>query len=350
MSEHYNVQLEAAGLHRVDLDALVDARHHDPFSQLGMHETSTGPVVRVMLPNAARVSVIARDNGRLLGELEQLHPGGLFAGPVSEAVAYRLRIDWHGSVQEIEDTYSFGPVLGDEPLQRVAWGDPYAVLECLGSRPHTVDGVPGVRFAVWAPNARRVSVVGDFNSWDGRRHPMRLRHQAGVWELFVPRIGAGTRYKYEMLTRDGHPLPLKADPCAMQTERPPATASIVAHVDDVERFPWTDGDWMQTRASKQTAQSAISIYEVHAESWLRVAEEGHRALNWSELADRLIPYAKEMGFTHIEFMPIAEHPFGGSWGYQPLSQFAPSARFGTPEQFASFMNRAHEAGLGVILD
>ena len=350
MSEHYNVQLEAAGLHRVDLDALVDARHHDPFSQLGMHQTSAGPVVRVMLPNAARVSVIARDDGRLLGELEQLHPGGLFAGPVSEAVAYRLRIDWHGTVQEIEDTYSFGPVLGDEPLQRVAWGDPYAVLECLGSRPFTLDGVPGVRFAVWAPNARRVSVVGDFNSWDGRRHPMRLRHQAGVWELFVPRIGAGTRYKYEMLARDGHPLPLKADPCAMQTEKPPATASVVAHVDAVERFPWTDGDWMQTRASKQTAQSAISIYEVHAESWLRVAEEGHRGLNWSELADRLIPYAKEMGFTHIEFMPIAEHPFGGSWGYQPLSQFAPSARFGTPEQFAGFINRAHEAGLGVILD
>ncbi len=191
MSEQSSVQHAAAGLHPLDIDALVDARHPDPFSQLGLHHTDAGPVVRVMLPHAARVMTIARDDGRPLGELHQLHPGGLFAGPVSDAVPYRLRIDWHGAVQEIEDTYSFGPVLGDEPLQRLAWGDPYAVLECLGSRPVTVDGVPGVRFAVWAPNARRVSVVGDFNSWDGRRHPMRLRHQAGVWELFVPRVGAG---------------------------------------------------------------------------------------------------------------------------------------------------------------
>ncbi|MFC0401344.1 1,4-alpha-glucan branching protein GlgB [Paraburkholderia rhizosphaerae] len=354
MSEQSNIHHAAesamAGLHPLDINALVDARHPDPFSQLGMHQTDAGPVVRAMLPNAARVSAVARDDGRLLGELHPVHPGGLFAGLVSDAVPYRLRIDWHGPVQEIDDTYSFGPVLGDEPLQRVAWGDPYAVLECLGSRPFVVDGVHGVRFAVWAPNARRVSVVGDFNSWDGRRHPMRLRHQAGVWELFVPQIGAGTRYKYEMLTRDGHPLPLKADPCAMQTEKPPATASVVAHVDKIEQFAWTDREWMDSRGNLQTPQTPVSIYEVHAESWLRIAEQGHRGLDWSELADRLIPYAKGMGFTHIEFMPIAEHPFGGSWGYQPLSQFAPSARFGSPEQFAGFVNRAHEAGLGVILD
>ena len=281
-----------AGLQPLDLDALVEARHPDPFSQLGMHQGDAGVEVRALLPNAAHVTVIARADGATLGELQKIHPNGLFVGRVNAAAPYRLRIDWHGHVQEIEDTYSFGPVLGDEPLHRLAHGDPYAVLECLGSRPMEFDGVPGVRFAVWAPNARRVSVVGDFNSWDGRRHPMRLRHQAGVWELFVPRVGPGTRYKYELLARDGHPLPLKADPCAMQTERPPATASVVAHVDEIEQFPWTDDAWIQSRAANQTPRSPISIYEVHAESWLRIAEEGHRSLDWAELADRLIPYAQ----------------------------------------------------------
>ncbi|HEY1609729.1 MAG TPA: 1,4-alpha-glucan branching enzyme, partial [Paraburkholderia sp.] len=267
-----------ADLQPLDLDALVEARHPDPFSQLGLHQSDAGAVVRALLPNAAHVTVISRADGATLGELQKIHHNGLFVGRVSAAVPYRLRIDWHGSVQEIEDTYSFGPILGDEPLHRLANGDPYAVLECLGSRPMEVDGVPGVRFAVWAPNARRVSVVGDFNSWDGRRHPMRLRHQAGVWELFVPRVGAGTRYKYELLSRDGHPLPLKADPCAMQTEKPPATASVVAHVDEIEQFPWTDSAWIQSRGANQTPRSPISIYEVHAESWLRIAEEGHRSL------------------------------------------------------------------------
>ncbi|MEQ5844007.1 1,4-alpha-glucan branching protein GlgB [Paraburkholderia acidicola] len=350
MTDH-NDRQTAAGLPAIDIDALVEARHPDPFAQLGPHRTEAGTVVvRVLLPNAAGVSVVARDDGKLLGELQSLHPGGLFAGVIESDVPYKLRIDWHGTVQEVEDAYAFPPVLPDEPLRRVAQGDPYAVLECLGSRPLVVDGVPGVRFAVWAPNARRVSVVGDFNAWDGRRHPMRVRHEAGVWELFVPRIDAGARYKYEILARDGHALPLKADPCAMQTERPPATASIVADADAIERFAWTDAAWMQSRGERQTEHKPLSIYEVHAESWLRVNEGGQRNLDWDELADRLIPYVKEMGFTHVEFMPIAEHPFGGSWGYQPLSQFAPSARFGAPQRFAHFVDRAHEAGLGVILD
>ena len=160
---------------------------------------------------------------------------------------------------------------------------------------------------------------------------------AGVWELFVPGVGAGTRYKYEIISRDGHALPLKADPCAMQSERPPVTASVVADADAIEDTRWTDSEWMNSRGPRQTVQSPISMYEVHAESWLRVPEEGNRGMNWHELAERLIPYAKSMGFTHLEFMPIAEHPFGGSWGYQPLGQFAPSARFGKPEQFAEFV-------------
>jgi 1,4-alpha-glucan branching enzyme len=340
----------AHGLSPLDIDALVEARHPDPFAMLGLHQTDAGYVVRTFLPGAASVTVLDRESGTPLGELSRIHDAGLFAGFVERAAAYRLAIDWHGTPQETSDTYSFGPVLSDEWLTRLSHADPYAVLECLGSRPVTHGGVAGARFAVWAPNARRVSVVGDFNTWDGRRHPMRLRHNAGVWELFVPGIGAGTRYKYEIVTRDGHTLPLKADPCAMQSEKPPSTASVVADADAIDHYAWTDAEWMSTRGAKQTAQSPITIYEAHAESWLRVPEEGNRGMNWHELAERLIPYAKGMGFTHLEFMPIAEHPFGGSWGYQPLGQFAPSARFGTPEQFAEFVNRAHEAGLGVIID
>ena len=338
------------GLHAVDIEALVDGRHPNPFSQLGMHQTPTGYAVRAMLPGASRVCVLSRANGECIGKLAQIDSRGLFAGLVERAEPYRLCIDWHGVEQHIEDTYSFGPVLSEEALARLARADPYAVLDCLGSRPCTSEGIPGVRFAVWAPNARRVSVVGDFNTWDGRRHPMRLRHVAGVWELFVPRLAAGTRYKYEIVARDGHTLPLKADPCALQTERTPATASIVGDWPSIEQFAWTDGAWIANRAALQNANAPIAIYEVHAESWLRIEEDGHRGLDWYEMADRLIPYVLGMGFTHVEFLPIAEHPFGGSWGYQPLSPFAPSARFGPPEGFAHFVNRAHEAGLGVILD
>jgi 1,4-alpha-glucan branching enzyme len=338
------------GMQAVDVEAILDGRHPDPFSQLGMHRTATGPAVRAMLPGAASVSVLSRSNGECIGTLTQIDPRGLFAGLVDRAEPYRLRIDWHGVEQESEDPYSFGPVLSEEALARLARADPYAVLDCLGARPCTLEGIPGVRFAVWAPNARRVSIVGDFNTWDGRRHPMRLRHVAGVWELFVPRLSAGARYKYEIVARDGHTLPLKADPCALQTERTPATASIVADWSSVEQFPWTDGAWIANRSALQTERAPISIYEVHAESWLRVEEDGRRGLDWYELADRLIPYVLGMGFTHVEFLPIAEHPFGGSWGYQPLSPFAPSARFGPPQGFAHFVNRAHEAGLGVILD
>jgi 1,4-alpha-glucan branching enzyme len=340
----------AHGLNPLDIDALVHARHPDPFSMLGLHETEHGHVVRAFLPAASAVSVVDASNGEHIGSLARIHDAGLFAGYVTRPTEYRLVIDWNGTPQETHDTYSFGPVLPDDLLTRLSHADPYAVLDSLGSRPITHGNVAGVRFAVWAPNARRVSVVGDFNTWDGRRHPMRLRHGSGVWELFIPGIGAGTRYKYEIVSREGHTLPLKADPCAMQSEKPPSTASVVADADAIDHYAWTDAEWMASRGGKQTAQSPITIYEAHAESWLRVPEDANRGMNWHELAERLIPYAKGMGFTHLEFMPIAEHPFGGSWGYQPLGQFAPSARFGTPEQFAEFVNRAHEAGLGVIID
>ncbi|TAL99662.1 MAG: 1,4-alpha-glucan branching protein GlgB [Paraburkholderia sp.] len=339
-----------AGLAQQDIDALVAARHTDPFALLGPHMIDGAPYVRAWLPNAASVQVVARDRAHVIGELTRIHPAGLFAGPLAEVVPYRLDIDWQGVTQEVEDPYSFGPQLSEDALRRLANGDPYAVLECLGAQPLVCDGVPGTRFAVWAPNARRVSVVGDFNAWDGRRHPMRLRHEAGVWELFIPRVAAGARYKYEILGARGDVLPLKSDPCALQTESPPATASIVAPVEALDHFAWHDREWLRTRSEKQSARSAIAVYEVHAPSWLPTQGEDAPAPNWSALADRLIPYAQGMGFTHIELMPVAEHPFGGSWGYQPLAQFAPTARLGSPLDFAAFIDRAHEAGLGVILD
>lgn len=340
---------------RADIDALLGARHPDPFACLGPHRVGDATVVRTLLPGALRVRAIAAGGG-VLGELRQVDPAGCFAGALpdgqerGERPRYRLSIDWPDARQDVEDAYAFGTLLDEDALARFAAGDPRAALACLGARALDMDGVPGVRFAVWAPGASRVSVVGDFNGWDARRHPMRLRRPWGVWELFVPRIGAGERYKFALRARDGAALPLKADPCACRTEAPPRTASIVADLDALERFGWHDDAWLRARASLDLAHAPVSIYEVHPESWLRVAAEGNRSATWDELAQRLIPYAAGMGFSHVELTPIAEYPFGGSWGYQSLSPFAPSARFGPPEGFARFVEHAHAAGLGVIVD
>jgi 1,4-alpha-glucan branching enzyme len=228
-----------------------------------------------------------------------------------------------------------------------AEGAHWQLAERFGAALAEHEGVQGVRFAVWAPNASRVSVVGNFNSWDGRRHPMRLRVEAGIWELFIPRLQAGERYKYEIAGPDGRVQPLKADPLARQTERPPATASVVPAK---QNFAWSDADWMQSRAARQRIDTPMSIYEVHAGSWLRPQDDPTGTLDWAALADRLVPYVSRLGFTHIELLPIMEFPFGGSWGYQPLSQFAPSARYGTPEDFARFVDSCHANGVGVILD
>ncbi|MGH8355440.1 MAG: 1,4-alpha-glucan branching protein GlgB, partial [Pseudomonas sp.] len=245
-----------------------------------------------------------------------------------------------------EDPYSFGPLLGELDLYLFAEGNHRDLGHCLGAQLLTVEGVAGVRFAVWAPNARRVSVVGDFNGWDGRRHPMRLRQPNGVWELFIPRLQAGATYKYEILGPHGL-LPLKADPVALAAELPPGTASVVAK--PLEHI-WLDVSWLQQRAARQAPNAAMSVYELHAGSWRRDGGGEGRLYDWHELAERLIPYVCEMGFSHIELMPIMEHPFGGSWGYQPLSLFAPSGRYGSPEDFAAFVDACHDAGIGVILD
>ena len=329
------------------VQALVHGQHGDPFSILGHHPVGGGRAIRAFLPGALGVDVVAREEGSRLGTLELVHPSGLFAGIVQATGPYRLRIRWPEAVQETDDPYSFGLLLGDLDLHLLREGTHYELSRCLGAVAMAVEGVPGVRFAVWAPNARRVSVVGDFNSWDGRRHPMRLRREAGVWELFVPRAGPGTRYKYEIIGPHGGLLPQKADPVARASEAAPGTASIVARSDP---FDWTDGDWKAKRAARQAIDAPLSVYEVHAGSWFRVRDEGDRSLTWRELADRLVPYVEELGFTHVEFLPIMEHPFGGSWGYQPLGFFAPTGRYGPPEDFAYFVDRCHARGIGVIVD
>ena len=334
----------------VDMDALIRAEHRDPFSILGPHgDGANGQIIRAYLPNALSVTVLAREGGHELGALEMSEVPGFFVGRFADVQPYLLKINWAGGEQITEDPYSFGPLLGEMDLYLFAEGNHRDLSSCLGAQLKNVDGVDGVRFSVWAPNARRVSVVGNFNNWDGRRHPMRLRHPTGVWEVFVPRLQPGELYKFEILGAHGI-LPLKSDPMALATTLPPDTASKVAAP---LQFEWQDDAWLQSRADRHGASAPLSIYELHAGSWqMEQNEDGTqwRQYNWRELGDRLIPYIKELGFTHIELMPIMEHPFGGSWGYQLLAQFAPTARYGSPEDFAAFVNVCHQAEIGVILD
>ncbi|MBB3350307.1 1,4-alpha-glucan branching enzyme [Rhizobium sp. BK049] len=334
-----------AGIGHDALWALIEGRHGDPFSILGPHESGGMTIVRVYLPGAEGVDLIEAASGRVVTPFSIAHPSGLFAAAMGSRMPYRLRITWPDGEQITEDPYSFGLLLGELDLHLISEGTHYSLSRTLGAVEMSVDDVAGVRFAVWAPNARRVSVVGDFNAWDGRRNPMRLRQPAGVWELFVPRLAPGERYKFEIIDPHGNCLPQKADPVARASEAAPSTASIVA---SSTRFRWTDDNWMKGRSRQQRLEGPISVYEVHAGSWLR--ENGGRSLDWVELSQRLVPYVREMGFTHIELLPIMEHPFGGSWGYQPLGLFAPTGRYGTPEDLAYFIDRCHGAGIGVILD
>ncbi len=328
---------------RAAVDALLAASHGDPFAVLGWHEVAPGVhVVRCLLPGAASVSVLDAE-GRDRGALSPLAPG-VFAGRIDAPrgrFAYRLAVD---AARVVDDPYRFGFVLGELDLHLLAQGAHWRAWQVLGANARTVDGVAGTAFAVWAPNARRVSVVGGFNGWDGRVHPMRRRVEAGVWELFVPGVGDGAPYKYELLGADGELLH-KGDPYARHAEPPPATASRVRH----ERpFAWTDAEWLASRARRQSRDAPMSIYEVHLGSWMRHPDG--RPHGYRELADSLVPYAKRMGFTHLELMPVSEHPFGGSWGYQPTAMYAPTARWGEPDDLRALIDRAHAEGLGVILD
>ena len=332
------------GLHHGAVQALIDGRHGDPFAVLGPHPGESGRVVRVFLPGSDGVEVIDAD-GSSLGMLARAHDAGLWSGAVQGDGAYRLRVQTHGITYEAEDPYRFGPTLGALDLHLITEGRHRDLGMVLGAHQATMDGVEGVRFAVWAPNASRVSVVGGFNHWNPLRHPMRKHHGAGVWDLFIPGVFPGDVYKYDMLGPHGQPLPQKADPVAWAAERAPKTGSIVV---SSAPFQWTDAAWMERRGAAQAANAPISAYEVHAASWLPAAEDGHSG--WEALADKLVPYCAGMGFTHLELLPVMEHPFGGSWGYQPLGQFAPTAVLGAPEAFARFVDRCHAHGIGVLLD
>jgi 1,4-alpha-glucan branching enzyme len=280
--------------------------------------------------------------------LERIHPAGFFAGSVlkrDKPFPYRLRLTIGDTRTEIEDPYRFGNVLGEIDVHLIAEGRHRRLYEKFGAHAARMDGVAGTSFAVWAPNARRVSVVGDFNDWDGRRHPMRFRYEVGVWEIFLPGVANGRLYKFELLGPSGNLLPLKADPYAYWCERPPATASIVATAGSEG---WHDGAWLARREGSNRRDAPIAVYEVHLGSWKRA--EGNRYLTYRELARDLVPYAASLGFTHLELMPVSEYPFDGSWGYQPIGLFAPTSRFGTPQDFAAFVDAAHQAGLGVLLD
>jgi 1,4-alpha-glucan branching enzyme len=333
-----------------EVSALLGGNHWDPFSLLGMHVVGpSGDVeVRVFLPGADRVFVEDLDNDRSV-ELPRIQASGFFAGKVGsdgERFDYRLKIATAEGIREIEDPYCFPPLLGDLDIHLLAQGNHFRSYEKLGAHPTKVKGVAGTGFAVWAPNARRVSVVGDFNGWDGRVHVMRIRHDVGIWELFLPGVDGGALYKFEIKTRDGHIL-LKSDPYAMAAECRPKTASVVSALGDPAPTPET---WRSKRLVADDRRSPISIYEVHLGSWRRKPEEGTRPLTYLELAEELVPYVKDMGFTHVEIMPIAEFPFDGSWGYQPTGLFAPTSRYGSPEDFQTLVRRFHEAGIGVILD
>jgi 1,4-alpha-glucan branching enzyme len=335
--------------------AIVGGYHRDPFAVLGPHlAPGGGIVVRAFHPAARAIELRLVETGGLL-PMERRDPAGLFevrladvASSTGASLDYRLRITYSGGhVADVDDPYRHGRVLTDFDLHLLGEGTHYRSFEKLGSRCLTLGTCAGVHFAVWAPNADRVSVIGDFNGWDGRVHPMRLLQPGGIWEIFVPDLTDGEKYKFEIRTLTGAILK-KADPFALAFEAPPQTAAIVH---DISGYEWHDEEWMSTRpAHGAWLDRPMSVYEVHLGSWARVPEEGNRFLTYREMAHRLVPYVKEMGFTHVELLPVMEHPFSGSWGYQVLGFFAPTARFGPPEDFKLLVDACHQAGIGVILD
>ncbi len=323
-----------------EASAVIEGRHSDPFHYLGLHVEGGTPVVRVFLPDAEEVKVV--DDEGHESELCRMHEAGLFAGRLSNgARRYRVRARFGERVVELEDPYRFPPVLSDLDLYLLGEGTHMHLYEKLGAHAMVHDGVAGVAFAVLAPDARRVSVVGDFNFWDGRRHAMRVRGN-GFWEIFVPGAKAGDKYKYEIVGPRGEMLPLKSDPVAFAAELRPQTASIVV---DEKALPYPQ----PAPAGMNALGAPISIYEVHLGSWRRRPQDG-RWLTYRELAEALPAYARDLGFTHLEFLPVTEHPFDGSWGYQPTGLFAPTSRFGGPADFAALIDACHRAGLAVWLD
>ena len=334
-----------------ELSDLAGLRHRSPHSILGLHPLGdgTGLVGRAFMPGATRVEIIpvVKDAGPTF-ELGLISETGVFEGQTPEAkavYAYDLRVTWpDGGRSQGRDPYSFWPTVGETDLFLFNEGNHQRLADVLGSHMRTLDGVPGVSFAVWAPNARRVSVVGDFNQWDGRRHLMRQLGSSGVWEIFIPGIGEGALYQYEILDAHGA-LKLNTDPFGFHFEQPPKHASVVWNN---RKFQWSDADWMQRRRSSNPLRSPMSIYEIHLGSWKR--KSAWESLSYRELAKPLVEYLQQTGFTHVEFLPVAEHAFFPSWGYQVTGFYAPTSRFGTPDDFQYLVNELHRAGFGVIVD
>jgi 1,4-alpha-glucan branching enzyme len=332
--------------------ALITGEHGDAFAVLGPHPGPKGTlIVRAFLPGAREASVVPVGSDLVPHPLSPIHPSGLWEAvlPVPGPLVYRLRItDGSGQSYEIEDPYRFPPTLGEVDLHLLAEGTHYRIYDRLGAHVARLEDVDGIVFAVWAPNARRVSVVGDWNGWDGRRHPMRLHPGNGIWELFIPGVSQGARYKFEILARSGEPLALKSDPYATAFEPDtPRTASVVY---DLGGYAWGDGAWMAERERRNALDGPMAVYEVHPGSWRRAPEEGDRFLGYRELADALADYVTEMGFTHVELLPVSEHPFYGSWGYQTIGYYAPTRRYGEPKDFMAFVDHLHRRGIGVIID
>ncbi|MEM1440904.1 MAG: 1,4-alpha-glucan branching protein GlgB [Verrucomicrobiota bacterium] len=332
----------------IGISQILEATHADPFGFLGLHENPAGKgmVLRVFRPETASVKVLLSDDDPV--EMECLDPAGFYEAvfpKVSERFDYELSYEFKGGDNlTTVDPYSFGPVLGEQDLYYFGEGNHRHLYDCMGAQIREVGGVSGVSFAVWAPNAHRVSVVGDFNVWDGRVHPMRNHN--GTWEVFIPGIGTNEHYKFEIVGAEGN-LFAKSDPFAFFSQHGTQTASITY---DMSRYLWKDEEWMQKRAETDRYHGPMSIYEVHLGSWKRRFEEENRFLTYLELADELVDYVVEMGYTHIELMPVAEFPYDGSWGYQVCGYFAPTSRFGSPDEFREFVDRCHQRGIGIIVD
>lgn len=340
---------EVTGLPADEIDAVVTGAHSDPFRILGPHRIGEDLAIRVFRTDVKEVEIVLPRKGDQRFVAERLRPGFFQAclPGMRRNVAYQLHLTgWDNSTATVHDPYAFGAIMGDVDLHLFAEGNHLQLYEKFGAHLRRIGGVDGVYFAVWAPNAQRVSVVGDFNGWDGRTNPMRHLVGSGVWELFLPEVREGAHYKFEIRTPGGALL-LKSDPFAFFNQHGVQTSSLVY---DLERYHWNDSSWMESRKSRHSPTSPVSIYEVHLGSWRRKQGEDNRSLSYLELADSLLPYVKEMGYTHIELLPIAEHPFEGSWGYQVTNYYAPTSRLGTPDELRQFVDRFHQAGIGVIMD
>lgn len=344
-----------------ELNALTSAKHGDVFSILGMHHhpSDTGLLVRVFLPDALSVDVVNCKTNEIVVRLDMVDQAGVFEGQLGnrQPFKYYLKTQYLNNSVETIDPYSFPCFIQEQDLYLFCEGTHEHVYQWMGAHAKEIDGVNGMLFVLWAPDATRVSVVGEFNQWDGRRHVMRKHLGAGVWEIFIPAVLGNVHYKYEIVSSSGQLLPLKSDPYGFSAEHPPETASITV-VND--HYSWQDKEWMQVRDSQaQHYKGAVSIYEVHLGSWRRSdsgnAKDGdnkqnNRYLTYRELASQLIPYVVEMGFTHLQLMPISEYPFDGSWGYQPIGLFAPTSRFGSAQDFKYFVDQCHQHGIGLLLD